>query len=113
MERDQAFLLDILQSARMALSYLHGLDREEFLVDTMRQDSVLRRLEIIGEAARRVSAQTRSAHPGIPWKEMVSMRNLVIHDYDDVDLDIVWDTIHRDLPHLIREIEPLVPPEGE
>jgi uncharacterized protein with HEPN domain len=113
MERDQAFLLDILQSARMALSYLHGLDREEFLADTMRQDSVLRRLEIIGEAARRVSAQTRSSHPGIPWKEMVSMRNLVIHDYDDVDLDIVWDTIHRDLPYLIREIEPLVPPEGE
>ena len=111
MNRDRVYLLDILSAAGLAVSYAGGVSRESFLRDTKLQDSVIRRIEIIGEAARRISPETREALPGIPWSEMVGMRNLMIHDYDDVDLEIVWDTILQDLPRLITLIEPLVPPE--
>jgi uncharacterized protein with HEPN domain len=109
MDRDRAYLLDITESARLALSYMDGLTLEVFLNDTQRQDAVIRRIEIIGEAARRVSPQTRELHPEIPWATMIGMRNLMIHDYDDVDMDIVWDTVHRDLPELLELLEPLSP----
>lgn len=107
MDRDRAYLFDITEAARLALSYVDGQTLEDFLRDTQRQDAVIRRIEIIGEAARRVSAQTRNLHPEVPWAVMVGMRNLMIHDYDDVDMDIVWDTVHRDLPELLALLEPL------
>jgi uncharacterized protein with HEPN domain len=67
-------------------------------------------LDII-ESARRVSQQFRQEHPQIPWSEMIGMRNRMIHDYDDVDLDIVWETAQRAVPQLLAMIEPLAPPE--
>jgi uncharacterized protein with HEPN domain len=70
-------------------------------------------LEIIGEAARRVSQQTRDAHPEIPWEQMIGLRNRLIHEYFRVNLATVWDTVQNDLPRLIALIEPLVPPEDE
>lgn len=109
MDRDRAYLFDIAEAARLALSYVDSLTLENFLHDTQRQDAVIRRIEIIGEAARRVSPQTRERHPEIPWATMIGMRNLMIHDYDDVDMDIVWDTVHRDLPELLGLLEPLLP----
>lgn len=111
MERDRAYLLDIIESAKLALSYINEVSREEFLRDTQCQDSVIRRIEIIGEAARRVSLQTKNAYPGIPWSEIIGMRNLVIHDYDDVDPEIILDTVQQDIPGLIELIKPLLPPE--
>ena len=113
MQRDVVYLLDILEAAKLAVSYLDGIAKDAFLLDTRCQDSVIRRIEIIGEASRRVSQQTRDDFPGIPWSEMVGMRNLMIHDYDDVDLEIVWDTVQCDLPRLIALIAPLVPPVAE
>ncbi len=113
MQRDHAYLLDILEAAKLAVSYLADISKDTFLLDTRCQDSVIRRIEIIGEAARRVSLQTRVAYPGIPWSEMVGMRNMMIHHYDDVDLEIVWDTVQCDLPRLIELIEPLIPPGVE
>ena len=107
MDRDRAYLFDITEAARLALSYVDGLTLEDFLHDTQCQDAVIRRIEIIGEAARRVSSQTRELHPEIPWAAMIGMRNLMIHDYDDVDMDIVWDTVHRDLPELLALLDPL------
>ena len=77
--------------------------------DTQCQDSVIRRIEIIGEAARRISPEIRTAYPDIPWTEMIGMRNLMIHDYDDIDLEIVWSTVQRDLPRLIDLVGPLIP----
>lgn len=110
MQRDHGYLFDILEAAKLAVSYVEGVAKDAFLLDTQCQDSVIRRIEIIGEASRRVSPQTRAAFPGIPWNEMVGMRNLMIHDYDDVDLEIIWDTVQSDLPRLIELIKPLVPP---
>ena len=111
MERDQAYLLDILEAARLALSYTDDATEKGFLEDVQLQDSVIRRVEIIGEAARRVSSATRERLPGIPWTEMVGMRNLMIHDYDDVDLNTVWDTVRNHFPLLIALLRPHVPAE--
>jgi len=112
MSRDSAYLLDIFEAAKLALSYLEGKTKEEFFKDTQCQDAVIRRLEIIGEAAGRVSGATTTKFPNLPWKKMVSMRNIMIHEYEDVDLDIVWDTVQNDLPPLISLFEPLIPKEG-
>jgi len=68
--------------------------------------------EIIGEAARRVSSETKKKHPNLPRREMTGMRNLVIHEYDAVDLSIVWDTVHKKLPALVAELEKIVPAEN-
>jgi len=110
MDRDLVYLLDILQAARLAVSYLEGVAEEMFLQDTQCQDSVIRRIEIIGEAARRISPQTRTACPDIPWNAMIGIRNLMVHDYDAVDLQVVWRTVQHDLPALIARLEPLLPP---
>ena len=75
------------------------------------QDSVIRRFEIIGEAAGRVSQQLRDENPSIPWSEMRGMRNRLIHRYDDIDMDIVWDTVEQDIPRLVTQLERLVSEE--
>lgn len=111
MSRDSVYLLDIFKAAKLALNYLEGKTREAFFKDTQCQDAVIRRLEIIGEAAGRVSVATTAKFPNLPWKKMVSMRNLMIHEYEDVDLGIVWDTVQNDLPPLINLLEPLIPKE--
>ena len=75
MGSDQAYLLDIVQAARLALDYVQDVSRDEFLLDVRLQDSVIRRIAIIGEAARRVSLAMQEAHPAIAWAEMIGMRN--------------------------------------
>ncbi len=107
MPRDVAYLLDILEAAKLAAAYKTN---EEFILDTQCQDAVIRRLEIIGEAARRISRETRASLPALPWAAMINMRNLMIHEYDHVDLAVVWDTVQNHLPALIQSIAPLVPP---
>ena len=92
---------------------MKGVVLDEFLQDTQLQDSVIRRLEIIGEAAGQVSSQFQEKHAEIPWSEMRGMRNRMIHRYDDIDMNIVWDTVQEDIPDLLARIESLVSPEGE
>ena len=81
---------------------------EDFLKDSQCQDAVIRRLEIIGEAARRISPETRARLPQLPWEAMIGMRNILIHEYDDVDLMIVWDTVQKDLPRLVANLENVI-----
>lgn len=76
----------------------------------MRQSAVLHRLLVLGEAAKRISRPFRAAHPEIPWSQMAGMRDRLIHGYDEVDLDEVWRTVTRDVPALLEQIEPLLPP---
>lgn len=111
MMRDDAYLFDILESAKLALEHLGDVQRGEFEKDILLQDAVVRRLEIIGEATRRISKETKQKYPHLPWKEMLGMRNAAIHEYDDLDLDLVWDTVARDLPDLVKELEKIIPPE--
>lgn len=109
MPRDEEHICDILDAAALAISYVEGKERNDFLADVQLQDAVIRRLEIIGEAGRRISDNTRAAHPSVPWHDIVSMRNFLIHEYDGVDMDIVWDTVQSDLPKLISALEGILP----
>lgn len=113
MRRDDSYLLDILLAARQALKFMDGVNREEFDEDDLLQNAVMRPLQIIGEASSRLSGSFRKSHPEIAWHEIIGMRNRLIHEYFRVNVDAVWDTIHDDLPILIRQIEPLVPKEDE
>jgi uncharacterized protein with HEPN domain len=109
MSRDTAYLLDILDSGRLAISHLGDSTREHFFGDVQKQDAVIRRLSIIGEAARRISQKTRDEISDLPWTEMIGMRNLMIHEYDDVDMGIVWDTVVNDLPPIVAALQRLFP----
>ena len=109
---DSAYLLDMLLASRDALSFTEGLSYDEFALDRRTQLSVLKAVEIVGEAAALVSEGTRRMHQTIPWREIVGMRNRLVHAYFDIDLPLVWDTACDDLPVLIARLEPLVPPEA-
>lgn len=105
MSKDNAYLADILDSARIIQQHLAGMSREQFLADLRTQDAVIRRFEIIGEAARHLSPAALKALPDVPWNLIVGMRNLLIHDYDDVDPRRVWTDSQEDLKPLITKLE--------
>jgi uncharacterized protein with HEPN domain len=111
MERDLQSLLDMLQSAEIIMSYVARRSRSELTTDLQFQDAIIRRLLIIGEAARRISEPTRQTLPAIPWFAINGMRNRLVHEYDELDLDTIWDTVIDSLPALILELEQVVPPK--
>jgi uncharacterized protein with HEPN domain len=111
-ERDPALLLDMILYARDAMSFVSDIDREAFLASELHQSAVIRCLEVIGEAARKVSAATHTTLPDVPWADIIGMRNRLIHGYDTIDPDNVWRTVTNDLGPLIRALLPLIPDEG-
>ncbi|MDE2476862.1 MAG: DUF86 domain-containing protein [Alphaproteobacteria bacterium] len=110
--RDAALLLDMLLAGRDALSFVERLTEAAFLASRLHQNAVIRSLEIIGEAAGKVSAETQAAHPEIPWREVTGMRHRLIHGYGEVGLDLVWMVVRDRIMPLIAALEPLVPAEG-
>ena len=110
MQDDAASLFDILDSARLVQEYVKSKTCEEFVDDVGLQDKVVRRFQIIGEAARRLSEETRNRLASVPWRLIVGLRNLLIHNYGEVNYERLWEIVQNDLPRLIEEIEPLVPP---
>lgn len=113
MTRDIQYLYDILESARLAVSYVTGKTRANFLSDIQGQDAVKRRIMIIGEAANRISQETRQTLNHLPWRQMIGMRNIVVHEYTNVNLGSAWNAVQNDLPPLIAELEKIVPSEEE
>jgi uncharacterized protein with HEPN domain len=111
MQRDIQFLLDMLQSAELIMTYTAQCSKAEFVANVQLQDSVIRRLLVIAEAARRVSETSRQILPNISWSEINGMRNRLVHEYDDVNLNIVWDVVQSQLPSLIEELKLQIPPE--
>ncbi len=101
----------MLDAAREAMAFVQGRTRSELNRDRMLVLSLVKSIEIIGEAASRVSADIRAEYPEIPWSSTVAMRNRLIHAYFDIDLDRLWDTVTDDLPPLIAMLEKIVPPE--
>lgn len=116
-DRDLISLLDIFQAAQNARSFVQNQTYEAFLENLKDQSAVIWQIATMGEAVRRISAEFRNAHPDVPWQQIAGMRSKLIHDYDQIDLQEVWNVLQIDLVDLISRIQPLVPPnapsEGE
>ena len=103
-DRDRVRLLHMLEHAREAIQLVEGRSRQDLDVDRLLSLALVRLLEIVGEAAAKVSPGGRARYPTIPWSEVVSLRNRLIHGYDSVDMDVLWRIIEDDLPALVRDL---------
>lgn len=110
---DEALLLDMLIAARQARKYAEGVTVQSYYNDDLLQDGLAYQMQVIGEAASRISAAFRDEHPEIQWANIIGMRHRLVHDYRRINRDIIWQVVQEDLPALIVALEPLVPPEPE
>jgi len=95
---------DILECIEKIEKYTRNLNKRDFYKDTEKQDAVVRRLEIIGEAAKNIPSGLKKENPDIPWRDVSDMRNFMIHEYPRVDLSTVWEVIKKDIPKLKKKI---------
>ena len=107
MRQDSSLLLDMLVAARMASEFATGLTYAQFERSHLHQNAIFKVLEIIGEAASRISDGTRQANPEISWREIVGLRNRIVHGYSEIDIGIIWKVVHDDIPDLISQLESL------
>lgn len=107
-ENDNVRIHHILDAAREAVAFSQGRSRADLDSDRKLDLSLVRLLEIIGEAARGVSQEFRQEHPDLPWKSMIGIRDRLIHGYFDVNLDVVWETVTQDLPPLVAKLEKIL-----
>ena len=108
MKKDpRVYLHDILAAIKRIRGYA-GVNRDNFFKDFLLQDGIIRQISIIGEAAAKLSASVKNGHAEVPWKKIVGMRNIVVHDYSEIKLEQVWETVEEDLPELSRSIEAIL-----
>lgn len=108
MNKDKAYVADVLGGMRSVVAYLGDLSFAAFVSDRKTVDAIHRQLEIMGEATKRLSPTLRNAHPEIPWKKMAGMRDRLIHGYDEIELDQVYDTVLAVIPPLIPCVEAIL-----
>jgi uncharacterized protein with HEPN domain len=108
--REAAYIWDMLQAARRIQEFTAGLSYEEYLESILIQSAVERQLEILGEACRRMSEEFRQEHPEIPWSGIIAQRNVIAHQYDEIIQEQLWSVVNENLPVLIAQLEPLIPP---
>ena len=102
--RDADYLGDVLEAMQRIQVYTEGLSRAQFMQDRRTQDAVVRNIEVIGEAVKKLSTSLRKKHPVIPWKEMAGMRDKVIHHYFGINYDTVWTVASEEIPQLASKI---------
>lgn len=112
MNGDRAYLEHIHEAIRRVMEYT-ATGRNDFLARTLLQDGVIRNLEIIGEATKKLSPELRARYPDVPWKNMAALRDVLIHNYLGVDLGIVWDVVAHRLPEVSRQIATILAELGE
>ena len=95
--RDLSYVQDIVGAARLVKDFIGSMNESGFLNDLKTQSAVIRQLEIIGEASKMVSDGFKSQHPGVPWRKMTDMRNILAHMYNEVDVPLVWNVVTGDL----------------
>ena len=109
MKRDLIlFVQDISENIRLIDSFMENVSEENFLSNEEKQSAVIRQLEIIGEAAKNLPENFRKQHPEIEWRKIAGTRDVIIHAYFGVDLDLVWKIIKKDLPKLKKQIEKIL-----
>ena len=108
---DEIRLRHMLDAACEAISFAQGRTRIELDSDRMLVLSLVKAIEIVGEAAYQIAETTRGELPAIPWADIIGMRHRLVHAYFDINLDVLWQTLQDDLPALIAQIEPLLPPK--
>jgi len=102
---DQVRLRHMLDAAREAVTFVQGRRRADLDSDRMLALSLVKEIEIIGEAANQIAKTAREELPEIPWADIIGMRNRLVHAYFDINLEILWQTVEQDLPPLIRALE--------
>ena len=108
------YIQDMIEFSKRIVSYTDGLSQTQFVADTLIYDATLRNLELIGEAARHVPSEIRTAYPNTPWRAIIGTRNRVVHAYLGIDDDVIWDIIRTDVPSLITQMQELLrSTEGE
>lgn len=108
MNKDTVYLHQMLACCQKVCQYSAGKNYTEFLDDMMLQDACMKNVEEIGEKASKVSMEFRQAHSGIRWKAMIGIRHHLVHDYEGVDLNILWEVMQKDLPELAMQLEALI-----
>ncbi len=104
----QIFLRHIMESIEQIEDYLHNVLKIQFMDSPQLQDSVLRRIEIIGEAVKNIPDDFKEHHPDVPWQKIAGMRDKIIHEYFNVDLPLVWSTAKKNIPELKEQIDKLL-----
>jgi uncharacterized protein with HEPN domain len=113
MWRDEGYLLDMLIAAREAAGFSAALTFEALDASLLHQNAILHVLQKIGEAATKVSQQFKDEHPEVDWVDIIGMRHRLVHDYRNIDLTKIWESVQSGVPRLIDQLERLVPPEGQ
>lgn len=113
MRHDDSYLIDMLQAARKAAAFAADLTYPQFQHSDLHQNAILKVLEIIGEAASRITTDTHRAYPQIPWRQIIGLRNRVVHGYFDIDLNLIWQIVHQDIPILLDQLQDLLPPDAD
>jgi uncharacterized protein with HEPN domain len=111
MRREELYLSDIIEAADAIEQFVASLDRDRFLEDDMRRSAVLQKLTIIGEAAARLPKKFRDQYPEIPWGQVVSFRNILVHSYFSIKYVIVWKTAVEEVPALRRQVAQILKQE--
>ena len=109
MSRDKASLLDIVKAGKLVLDFAEGIKRADLETDEMRLSAILDQIGIMGEATKRLSEEFREQNSHIPWSQVAGMRDILVHQYDRLDLDVVWVVIQHSLPEFLEMIKPLIP----
>ena len=109
MSREYRFFLeDMLKSCEKVIRFTHRLTQTQFVADQKTYDAVMRNLEIIGEAAKHIPNEVRSQHPEVDWRRVAAFRDVAIHEYFGIDVDVVWDIVQNKLPALDKQIRQLL-----
>ena len=106
--RPEVSLRQMLEHAEEAISLAEGKSRTDLDTDRTLCLALLKLVEIVGEAARRIPEEEQEKHPGIPWPEIIAMRNRLVHAYDSINLDVLWNIVRKDLPQLANELRKTV-----
>ncbi|MBF2029754.1 MAG: DUF86 domain-containing protein [Oscillatoriales cyanobacterium C42_A2020_001] len=111
--RDLESLIDIDYYGRNILSFVSGMTQFEFAADQKTIAAVMYAIAIMGEATKRLSEEFREQYPQLPWRELAGLRDRLVHDYKNIDLDILWDVVSVEVPALLVSLEPLLPKQEE